>query len=135
MRKLVIALVLAAAAACGGDSTSPVDASIAGTYKLQTMNGAPLPYTFFVEGNQKLELLDDQLVLTDGGTYAESGHSRTTINGQATTDANTDAGTYTRSGTAITFRSSADNSIVSGTISGSSVTVVIQGLSGVYTRQ
>jgi len=72
MRKLLLSLVLATAVACGGDSTSPINASIAGTYKLQTINGSALPYTILQFGSDKIEFLDDQVTVNDGGTYTES---------------------------------------------------------------
>jgi hypothetical protein len=135
MRKLLLSLVLAAAVACGGDSTSPINASIAGTYKLQTINGSALPYTILQVGNDKVEFMDDQVTVNDGGTYTESGHIRTTENGVVTTEAVVDAGTYVRTGTAITFHSTSDNSDTPGSISGNSITVVSSGLSAVYAKQ
>ena len=135
MRKLLLSLVLATAVACGGDSTSPVTASIAGTYKLQTINGSPLPYIIVQSGTDKVEFLDDQVVINDGGTYTESGHVRTTTNGVATTESIVDAGTYVRTGTAITFHSTSDNTDTPGSINGNSITVVSTGLSAVYAKQ
>src|SRR6476659_5792778 len=101
MRK-ILALVLATAVACGGDSTTPLTSTNVGTtYRLQTINGSPLPYTVTVFGPDKGEYLDDQVTLTDAGTYAESGHVRTTQNGQVTTEAITDAGLFVRTGEAL----------------------------------
>jgi hypothetical protein len=135
MRKLILSLVLATAVACGGDSTSPINASIAGSYKLQTINGSALPYTILQVGSDKIEFLDDQVTVNDGGTYTESGHIRTTENGVVTTETIADAGTYVRTGTAITFHSTGDNTDTPGTFNGNSITVVSDGLSAVYVKQ
>ena len=112
MRKLVAILFLAAFVACGGDSITDATASIAGTYTLRSVNGSPLPFTVFTSGTQKIEITDDMVVISESGTYSESGHTRTTNGTQVTTQTVAEAGTYTRNGTAITFRSS-DKSLLS----------------------
>lgn len=135
MRQLIPVLALATAVACGGDSKPPTTSSAGVTYKLQTINGSPLPYTVTVFGPDKVEYLDDQVTLTDGGNYAESGHIRTTQNGQATTDVITDAGLFVRNGEALSFQSAVDGSTATGTLSGTTLTVLTPGLSSVYTKQ
>ena len=134
MRKLVAALFLATFVACGGDSITDATASIAGTYTLQTVNGSPLPFTVFTSGTTKIEITDDVVTITDAGTYSESGHTRTTNGSQVTTQVVSEVGSYTRNGTAITFRSNDGLSVSTGAISGSSITIVDSGISAVYKR-
>lgn len=133
MRKLFAVLALALAAACGSDSATNVQASIAGTYSLRTINGTPMPFILAQTGANKTEVTDDAITLNNGGTWTESGHYRTTTNGVATTSSVVDAGTYTLNGTAITL-TSANTGVASGTVSGSTLTVVDQGLSAVYSK-
>src|SRR3982750_2923524 len=102
--RLFVFAVLVTLAGCGGDgATNAGPASVAGTYTLRTVNGAPLPYTWLQIGNDKLEITADVVILTEGGTWTESGTIRSTESGQVTTSPSTDAGTYTRIGTAITL--------------------------------
>ncbi|MEO7458007.1 MAG: hypothetical protein ABIY52_17250 [Gemmatimonadaceae bacterium] len=131
MRKILMVLALAGFAACGDSGTGLV--SVEGTYTLRSINGTNLPYIVLQSGTQKIEVVDDVISLATNGTYTEVGHTRTTLNGQVTTDTGTDNGSYTTAGTSITLRSS-DGSSTIGTINGGTLTVVDQGLSAVFTR-
>lgn len=139
MRRLLLAFAVLFAvvlSACGGgdDSTGPGSANISGTYTLRTINGRSLPATVFQAGADRVEVLSGNVTLTDGGTYTTQNTVRTTFGGVASTESETDAGTYTRSGTALTFRSSDDGTTVSGTVSNGAITVVFEGLSAVYRK-
>jgi hypothetical protein len=133
---MVAALFLAAFVACGSDSSTNPGANVAGNYSLRTVNGSQLPYTLSSSGVNKLEITDDVVIINDGGTYTESGHTRTTTSTGVTTQSVVDAGTYTLNGTAITFRSSVDGSSTFGTVSGSTLTIadVNAGISAVYSK-
>ncbi len=133
MRKFVAAIFLAAFVACGGDSSTNPSESIAGTYTLRTVNGSALPFTFYSDATTKVEVTDDAITINEGGTFTETGHTRTTTSGRVTTESIVDAGTYTRNGTAITFKGS-DATPTSGSISGSSLTLADQGISAVYSK-
>ena len=129
---LAIALAFVTTGCSKKDSpTSP--ATIAGTYTLRTINGSPLPYTLVLAGMDKVELLDDAITLTDAGTFTRLGHFRTTFSGVVTTTPITDAGSYVRTGTAITF-TSPQNGSVSGTVDNGTLTLNDEGLVGVYRR-
>src|SRR5512146_3171833 len=101
MRRLIPLVALAVAVACGSDSTTqPTVASLAGTWTLQSVNGSPLPFTVTQTGTDKVELLSDVVTASANGTYTEAVQFRTTLNGQSTTDTESDAGTFTLNGTA-----------------------------------
>lgn len=131
MRTLIAGLALALVA-CGGDSATGANTT-PGTYLMRTLNGQALPYVIAQTGANKSELTDDAVTLNAGGTYTETGHVRNTTNGQVTTQSHVDAGSFTLNGTAITLLST-DGTSVSGTLNGSTLTVVEQGLSAVYTK-
>jgi hypothetical protein len=133
MRKILMALAMAAAVGCGSDSSTGTSGSVQGTYTLRSVNGATLPYTFFTTGTTKVEITDDVIVLSSAGTWTETGTTRTTNGGTVSTQTSTDAGTYTTNGTAISLRSN-DGSTVSGTNINGSMTLVDAGLSAVYTK-
>jgi len=126
-----MALALAGAVACGDSSTGLVN--VEGTYTLRSINGVTLPYVVLQTGTDKVEVVDDVISLATNGTYTEVGHTRSTSNGQVSTDTGTDNGTYTTTGTSITLRSSDGTSTV-GTVNSGTLTLVDQGLSAVFTR-
>jgi hypothetical protein len=134
--RLLSAVLLAGLIACGGDSpTEPTQASLAGTWSLTTINGSPLPYTIALVGTDKVEVVSDVLNVSSNGTFTQLTSVRTTSNGQATTDNESDSGTYTISGTAVTFHFQSDGSTGTATWSGNTMTVAESGLSGVYKKQ
>jgi hypothetical protein len=131
MRKRFALACLAALVACGGDSTSPT--SIAGTYNLTSVDGSGLPFIAQASGPM-IEVLSDQIIASAGGTFSESGINRFTSGTAVTTDTITDTGTYTVSGTAITFHFNSDGFTSTGTLSGNTFAVATNGLSLVYTK-
>jgi hypothetical protein len=102
----------------GGGNTSAV-----GTYALQTVNSAPPPTVLVWPGVDRFELLDDRMVLADS-SWTEIGHARETVNGVVNISTLVDAGTYTVSGSTITFRITSPGSNVTsfqGTLNGNSL--------------
>ena len=130
-----IPLILAAAVACGSDSsTQPTTTSIAGTWDLTSVNGTALPFVINQTGTDKLELVGDVVTATATGTYTESFSFRETLNGVVTTTTEPDNGTYTINGNAITLNSSTNGSIT-GALSGNTFTLVDQGFVFLFTKQ
>jgi hypothetical protein len=134
MKKVFFAL-LALTIACSSDSTGPTSASVAGTWNLQSVNGAPLPFVVAQTGANKTELTADVLTVTSSGSFTEITTVRTTLNGQVTTQTIPDAGSYVLNGNNVTFQFQSDGSVGSGTVSGSTLTVSTAGLSLIYKKQ
>ncbi len=139
MRKLALAigaLAITFATACGGDSTTqPTPASFAGTWSLQTVNGAALPFLVATNGSDKLEITSDVFTVTSSGTFDEMATTRTTISGVATVDTLNDSGTYTLNGSAVTLTFASDGSSIAGTLSGNSMTLTQAGYAFAYKKQ
>ena len=136
MRRLM-PLILALVVACGSDSTvspNPTPASLAGTWALQNINGALLPFTLSQTDTSKTELLSDVVTAVVAGTYTEVAQLRTTVKGQATLASGSDAGTYTLVGNALTFRS-VDGSTITGTLNNTSFTIAAGGVAFEYKKQ
>jgi hypothetical protein len=138
MRRLVAALMLTGIAAggmwaCGSDSTGPN--SIAGTYNLVSVDGDSLPITaYFSDGPagtiDVAELVSGYMRLNANGTYLRSHTYRTTrytIDGHAidevTTDVATDSGSWTLSGSAITFAHGVTGQTFNGSVSENTLTI------------
>jgi hypothetical protein len=135
MKKLLVAMVVLALG-CGGDSTTePTTASVAGTWELSTVNGAPLPFIVIQSGTSKLEWTADVITATSTGSFTQISTFRTTDNGQVTTNTVPDAGSYTLNGTAVTFTFNSDGSTGTGSINGNTLTVTQPGTALVYIKQ
>lgn len=133
MRRLLAATLLALAAACGSDS-SQQPLVVPGTWVLQTVNGAALPYVIQASG-PKVELTADQLLLATGGTFTNHTAIRTTDGTAVTTDSFDDTGTWTVSGTALNLKY-ADGTVVTGALTtDGTLTLTGSGLSAIYRRQ
>ena len=133
MRRFVVLLALAAATACGGDSSTSPSATVSGTYTLRSVNGSPVPYTFLQIGADKGEIVADTVIVNDGGTWSESGTVRTTQNGQVTSETVADGGTYTLTGTAITLVSTQFGP-TNGSVGNGTLTITAEGLVAVYKK-
>jgi len=140
-RRFFILSALILASACGSDSgTGPAPvSSVAGTWKLTSVDGKPLPFVYDPGNpsleNPKLELIAKQYVITTAGTYTSSYTLRgTEADGTVTTTTNNDAGTYTLSGNTVQFTSTTDASVTFG--EATSTTITITGaVTQVFTKQ
>lgn len=134
---VALTVAVVAAIACGGSGgpTTPTPASVAGTWNLQSVNGQGLPYILVQSGANKVEWTADQLLVGAGGTFTQTSTFRVTTNGQVATQTAGDAGTYTLTGTNVTFVFASDGSSGAGTLSGKTLTVSETGLSLVYEKQ
>lgn len=127
---VLLAFVLAA---CGSDSaTAPT--TFVGTWSLQTVNGAALPFTIAQSGTDKAEILGDTITISSTSSYIESTTVRTTLSGAVSTLTVADTGAYVVSGSTVTLTSNSDGSSGSGMWSGNTLTATIQGFSFVYKR-
>jgi heat shock protein HslJ len=137
MRRLVSLALALAVVACGSDdsSTTPTNSSVAGTWTLQTVNGAALPYTAS-PAPTKVEILSNTVTATSAGTWTSATQVRTTIGTQApVTATQNDAGTYTLSGNNVAINSTANGAIGTGTISGNTLTLTQAAGVFVYKKQ
>jgi hypothetical protein len=135
MRKLIPILVgtlaLTVTACGGGDSTAPP--SIAGTYTLQSVNNAPLPFTTSEDATYKAEILSWVVTLNGDNTFSHVFRGRSTDNRQTTENTIASSGAYTRSGATVDMFDNSDNSHLQASVSGSTMTIVIDGPVGMFT--
>jgi hypothetical protein len=121
MRYLAAAALLLAIGC--GDPTEPTNASIAGTWALQTVNGGALPYVFpGGTATNKFEIISESVTFTSAGTWTSTATSRTTINGAATNSTDSESGTYTLTGSTMTVKSGAGTDTSTATVSGNTIT-------------
>ena len=124
MRRLAGSALLVMLAACGGDSTGP-NASIAGSYTLQTVNGVNVPAVVFQDTQEKDELTGGNISLNTNKTWTGVLTARITdLTSSISTTFNAPAnGTYTSSGGTITLTDAVDGSQLTGSIGGGTLTI------------
>jgi hypothetical protein len=135
LRFLAVVASACMLAGCGSESVTaavPTMASIAGAYNLKTYNGVPVP-TVIQPVNPKVEVLSDQVVVKSDGTWSEAGEFRVTDQSGIFTQQETGSGTYTLTGSVLTFKDT-NGVVTSATLNGSSFTIVDGGQTLVYTR-
>jgi hypothetical protein len=132
MRKLLSLCAILFAIGCG-DSTSPI-LTVAGTWSLQSVDGISLPYILEQVGADKAELTSDVITANSTGSFTETTNIKITEGGQVTNESFPDAGTYTQSGSAVTFTFNSDGSSGTATLNGNTLTMTTAGFSLVYTR-
>jgi hypothetical protein len=132
MRKVLMALLVTVSLACDSDVTG--SSTVNGPYTLRTVNGSPLPYITSGSGTTKSEIVDDVITLYEGGTYAELGHSRITVNGQVTTETTTEGGTYSLFGNSVILRSGNGIHVRMPTIEANTMTLVENGMRSVFRK-
>lgn len=130
----VALFALSGSIGCGGsDSAGPT--GIAGTYTLQTVNNATLPFTTSEDATYKAEILSWVMTLNQDKTYTELFKGRSTDHGTTTLNTLPGAGTYTVTGSAVRFTDPVANSYLDATVAGSALTIVIDGPAGLFTMR
>ena len=125
-KRSLIAFVLVFAAACNSDTTATVD--VFGTYKLQTVNGQPLPYT-----------TQTQAVFTAGTITLSSDQSFSasyTLTGVPPGTTSTASGFWSYIGTTISFTQPPNlQAATSGTLDGGTMSLTEGQVTWVYVKQ
>ena len=126
-------------AACGNDSNAP-DRSHVGAYDMVSVDGQPLPVKLIDEPGYVFQVTDGSLTLNSNNTFVEDITSVETIDGtMGPIESIACVGSYTRRGSTITLtRPETDSCFgqrLTGTLSGSTLSVDYDGTTVVYSRQ
>ena len=126
MRKLIGSILLAMVVACGGDKATGPNASITGNYTLRTVNGNTVPAVVFQNTTEKEELTAGNVNLNADRTWSGALSLRSTnlTNGATATLSLPANGTYTNNNGSITLTDASDNSQLTGTVGGGTLTIV-----------
>ena len=138
-RRYLAALALALAACGGSDKSTGPGGTLEGTYALKTINGRALPAVVFQIPDDKVEITSGSVTMNANNSFSETVTLRETITGSPVEETPiTCPGTYTRSGSAITF-SEPETEDCGGTYtgtwsSGNTLTVNFGGVTGVFRK-
>jgi len=103
LRNTMRAGVIAVALAACGDSTGPDSDDLVGSYDLITIDGASLPVIVEQIGEDKAEITMGTVTLDEDGTFGDVTELRITEGGVVTTEVVSTQGTWTVSGSTVTF--------------------------------
>ena len=121
-RRVTIAVVLTAAtlvAACSSDSSTGPTKPVPGAYPMATARGMALPHTFTDIAGSKLTIQGGALSMTANGTYTLNYKGKLNT---LTFDL-TDKGTFSQSGTIVTFKPDDGDPSYTGRMVGGSIVV------------
>lgn len=103
LRMALRAGVLMVALAACSDSTGPDSDNLVGSYDLITVDGASLPVIVDQIGEDKAEITMGTVTLDEDGTFGDVTELRITEAGVVTTEVVSTQGTWTVSGSTVTF--------------------------------
>jgi hypothetical protein len=135
LRIAAAALVSLAVVGCGETSTGPTNATMAGVWNLETINGSPLPVVVSGAAPTRVEVVSGVLTFTIEGTFTQVTKSRVTVSGVTTDSTDTDSGTYTVSGPTLTVKFAPDNATGTATVYGDAITVYGGGAQSFFRKQ
>jgi hypothetical protein len=114
----------AALAACGTDS--PTEPTVFGTYNAISLNGRAIPFSE-LDGGTTVTYVSAVLTLKADHTFTVTFNSTETIGAQTTPVSETTAGTFSVSGSTVTFVDAVDSSTAVGALAGNTITVTSEG--------
>lgn len=133
MFRVLIGLAMLFSVACFKDYSTGVG-TVTGAYTLRTINGSPLPYTINVDASTQKEIVDDMITLFSGGSYSRTQHANLKVNGQTTSQTNTEGGAYVLLGTSVTLNPSPSGRSTVTTIDGKTMTLVESGITWTFMK-
>lgn len=131
LRRLM-AVAMVVVAGCGGDSTGPTGPQ--GTYRLERVNGGSLPFLAEQFGDFRIDILAGSLTVRADHSFSAEITSQQTDGSASQTIAEQTAGTWTSSGSSITFAETG-SAAYSGQLSGGRLTAQRAGVTFEFVKQ
>jgi hypothetical protein len=136
LRNTLRAGAIAVALAACSDSTGPDTDDLVGSYDLITIDGASLPVIVDQIGEDKAEITMGTVTLDEDGTFGDATELRITEGGVVTTEVQSTQGTWTVSGSTVSFVPNDGSGNYSMTWNGQlRLTQVFQGFTLVYEKE
>ncbi|MFG1691294.1 lipocalin family protein [Gemmatimonadota bacterium] len=129
---LVVANLILLIAGCASIPRTAAD--VAGTYNLQTIAGYPLPW-LVLSGAVKREVTAGHWQLNSDMTYSFSAINRyTRQDGVVRTETRLETGTFTVSGSSLTFKETGETRSYTGSLVGKTLTIIEGGYAIVFVK-
>ena len=132
----VAALIIAPALiACGDDDPSgPSAATVAGAYTLRTVNGQALPFVFINQPTLRVEVISDEYLLNENGTFTTTITLRETEDTVVTMTSDSYSGQWLVSGNNVNLNSVEVGREQASFSNGNTLTFALNGVTLVYRK-
>ena len=134
LRRTVLYVLASLVVLSCGDSTSPVENPLVGTWRLQTVSGQPIPYVLEQDAGRKVELTGETVTLLASGRQTMVTSFRVTEGGKVTLEDVPAPGSYTVNNSTLTITFDADTDIYTAIVNGNTMTIDDIGLTFLYRR-
>jgi hypothetical protein len=133
LRRTLLSLLVSSCLLACSDAAGPGN-GVAGTWRLQTVNGLALPFTLSENGTDKLELTGEVITLVAPRSLNIVTTFRVTEGSSVFPESIPDEGTYAVNGSTVTLTWESDGSTSTAVVSGNTMTLNDIGLTFVYRR-
>jgi len=133
LRRTLLSLLVCSPLLACSDAAGPGQ-GVAGTWRLQTVNGLALPFTLSESGMDKEELTGEVITLVAPRSLTIVTTFRVTEGSNVFSESIPDEGTYAVNGSTVTFTWDSDGSTSTAAVSGNTMTLQDIGLTFVYHR-
>ena len=133
---LALALLVACQSSSADFQLGPTDANVAGQFVLVSINSNPLPVPALVTTTESWALTSDTLSITTDGQWTETTVYVVTqsSDGSTATRSTSSGGTYTIADQKINFTQTDGGAVFTGSVQGSSLTLLFNGGHFFYVR-
>jgi len=131
-RSSLVATLVVAFLALGCNAITAPAGALTGAYTLQSVNGGGLPYVASASGGDTVQVTSGSVAIQSDSTFVTTLSSRVASPGVVTTSTRTQGGTWTASGTTISFNYTNGGSDA-GSVSGNVLTIIATTGSGPLT--
>ena len=120
-RTLTLLLAFSLVLACS-DSSGP-DRGVVGTWRLQTIDGLPLPFSLPDPPVTSIEVTAEVITLVASGRFTDVNTFRITDGSKITSETDNAQGSYVVNGSTVTLTYDADGTVYTATVSGDTMTL------------
>lgn len=133
LRRALLSLIVSLLIVSCSDASGP-GGGVAGTWRLEKVNGSALPFTLPDEPVDKLELTGEVITLVPPRTLTIVTTFRVTDGSNVYSESIPDGGTYSVNGSTVTLTWDSDGTTDTATVNGNTMTLDDIGLTFVYRR-
>lgn len=122
LRRTLLFVVASSLLLACSDSSGP-GSGVTGTWRLQTVNSLPLPFSLPDSPVDKIEITSEVITLVASGRFTDVNSFRVTDGSNISSETINSEGHYTVEGSTVTFTYDADGAVYTASVSGDTMTL------------